>query len=140
MAAEDPRRPHRAPSGLGAAGKSLWRRLCDTYDFEVHELAVVELAARQADDVAALEAAIAEAGVTVRGSAGQPRLNAAVTEVRQGRLALAKILGQLALPAETEPDERPMTARQRQAQKAANARWTARDSLADRRAGRGSVA
>ena len=95
---------------------------------------------RSSTTLAALEAAIAEAGVTVRGSAGQPRLNAAVTEVRQGRLALAKILGQLALPAETEPDERPMTARQRQAQKAANARWTARDSLADRRAGRGSVA
>ena len=80
---------------------------------------MLEAAARQADDIAALEEAISRDGVTVAGSAGQPRLNGAVSEVRQGRLALSKILGAIAWPT----DERPMTVTQRKARDAARARW-----------------
>lgn len=116
---EMPSRTHRAPSKLGPAGRALWRNVTADFDFGASELAVLAAACRQADDVALLEAAIVADGVTVTGSQGQPRLNAALTEVRQGRLALAKLLGALALP--DEDDDRPMTASQRRAQKAGRA-------------------
>ena len=126
-----PERPKpRAPSGLGTSGRALWRRLVGSYEFVEHELALLEVACRQADDVAALEELIAADGLIVAGSSGQPRLNAAVTEVRQGRLALGKLLGQLALPDE---DDRPMTASGSQARKAADARWSRKRREAERR-------
>lgn len=120
----------RTPTGLGAAGKALWRRLVVTFDFAEHELALLEVACRQADDVAALEKVIAKDGIVVPGSAGEPRLNGAVAEVRQGRLALGKLLGQLALPDE---DDRPLTAASLQARKAADARWSRKRAERERR-------
>lgn len=122
----------RTPSGLGDAGRALWRRLVGVFEFAEHELALLEVACRQADDVAALEALIREQGLVVEGSAGQQRLSAAVTEVRQGRLALAKILGALALPDE---NDKPMTESARRAQHAARARWGQVRALEERRAG-----
>jgi hypothetical protein len=121
------------PAGVGTAGGALWRRLVAAYDFEPHEQAMLEVACRQADDVAALENLIAEQGMTVAGSQGQPRLNAAVAEVRQGRLALGKLLGALALP---DDADRPMTGASRTAQKAANARWGRKRAEQERLAGR----
>ena len=107
------------PAGLGPAGKKLWSDLSAVFDLDAPELPLLAAAARQADDIARLEEAIARDGVTVEGSAGQPRLNGAVSEVRQGRLALAKILGSVAWPT----DEKPMTVTQRKARDAARARW-----------------
>lgn len=115
-----PKRPS-APSGLRPAGRRLWRQVVADFDGSPHELALLALACRQADDVAALEDLIASDGLVVEGSAGQPRLNAAVTEVRQGRLALAKLLDQLALPA--DDDRAGRSPASRKAQKAARARW-----------------
>ena len=43
-------------------------------------------------------------GLTVRGAAGQWRLNAAVTELRQGRLALARLLEQVCLDRVRAPE------------------------------------
>jgi len=50
------------------------------------------------DEIDALTAAIARDGVTVPGSAGQTRTHPAINEVRQHRLALGRLLAQLALP------------------------------------------
>ena len=111
---------HEVPDGLDTAGTALWSALVADYSFDPHELAVLGVACRQADDVAALEAVIRSDGYTVAGSAGQPRLNGAVSEVRQGRLALGKLLGALALP---DDDGKPLTRAQRQAQHAARVRW-----------------
>ena len=108
------------PTGLGPAGRKLWNDLAGAFDLEDHELPMLAAAARQADDISALEKAIARDGVTVEGSAGQPRLNGAVSEVRQGRLALAKILGSVAWPTE---DGAALTTTQRKARDAARARW-----------------
>lgn len=120
------RRPA-APSGLGAAGRALWRRVTADLDFEGESRAVLELACRQADDVAALEELLATQGLVVNGSQGQPRLTPVVTELRQSRLALAKLLGDL--PALTEQG-RTMTAGQKRGRRAANARW---DRVRDRK-------
>lgn len=48
--------------------------------------------------MARLEADVRDRGTTVLGSAGQPVLNPAISEARQGRLALGKLLGAITLP------------------------------------------
>jgi len=113
--------PPKAPNGLEKAGAALWQSLTGAYDLEPWEATVLESACRQADDVARLEVVIARDGMVSTGSAGQPRLAQAVTEVRQGRLALARLLDTLRLPAEDEAAGR--TGRQVRAQRAARARW-----------------
>ena len=121
MTTDDQENRPDAPVGLAEAGGALWDSLTDAYEFGPHELAVLAVACRQADDVAALEALLVRDGLIVAGSNGQPRLNAAVTEVRQGRLALSKLLDQLALP--DDDAQVGLTPASRKAQKAANARW-----------------
>jgi hypothetical protein len=106
--------------GLGAAGKALWRRLLKVYELEEHEAALLTHACRQADDVAALEEVVGRDGYVVEGSQGQSRLNMAVTELRQSRLALGRLLAQVGFPDEAD---RPMTEKSRRAQRVANSRW-----------------
>lgn len=120
----------RQPAGLGPAGKGLWRSLVDVYLLDPREVAQLSAACRQADDVALLEAELANDGVIVTGSKGQPRLSGVVAELRQGRLAVSRLLGDLALP---DLDQKPMTARSARAKKAADFRWTRVRSLGERR-------
>jgi hypothetical protein len=94
--------------------------MTSAFDFDERERVVLEQACRQSDINARLDAMIAGDGLVVKGSTGQPRLSAAVGELRSGRLALTRLIRELALPDE---DGVSMTARQRQAQHAANARW-----------------
>lgn len=79
------------PKGLGNAGQALWRAihkgLPDGWELDEREVAILELAARQADAVAELEAIIAAEGTMAQGSTGQPVVHPAVMEARQGRLA-----------------------------------------------------
>ena len=51
-----------------------------------------------------LEEALRRDGVTIRGASGRWRLNAAATELRQGRLALAKLLEQVCLDRVRAPE------------------------------------
>lgn len=113
-----------SPKTLGTAGKALWRSIVkalpESMELDERELAILTLAARQADDVAKLEALVKKAGPMAKGSAGQPVLHPAVTEARMGRLAIDRLLGRLSLPAE---DDAPRTEASRRAQRAARARW-----------------
>jgi hypothetical protein len=70
-------------------------------ELDQREEALLDLAARQAADVAAAEADIAARGHLVEGSRGQKVVNPSVAEVRQSRLALGRLLGQLDLPEST---------------------------------------
>jgi hypothetical protein len=105
---------------LGDAGTALVARirraLGDAYELDEREEALLDLAARQADDVARLEADVRDRGTTVLGSTRQPVLNPSISESRQGRLALAKILGAISLP----DSEREAVGR---ARAAAEERW-----------------
>ena len=67
--------------------------LPDGVELDEREEAILDLAARQARDVAAAEADIAGRGYLVEGSRGQKVLNPSIAEARQGRLALGKLLG-----------------------------------------------
>jgi hypothetical protein len=85
-------------------------------ELDEREEAILDLAARQAKDVAAAEADIADRGYLVPGSRDQKVVNPSVAEVRQSRLALGKLLGQLDLPESTKDAVRG-------ARQAAEARW-----------------
>jgi uncharacterized protein with von Willebrand factor type A (vWA) domain len=106
------------PAGLGKAGKRVWGSILREFQLDARELLVLEQAGAQADAVEALELEIASAGLVSRGSRGQPRLSPTVSELRQARLSVAKLLRDLALP-----DRDGGTATTRRARKAAEARW-----------------
>ena len=108
----------RTPGGLEKPGKRLWSAILDEFALDSRELFVLEQAARQADAVAALEAEIEASGLVSRGSRGQMRLSPTVTELRQARLAVSKLLSDLALP-----DVDDTAAASRRGLKAAEARW-----------------
>src|SRR5829696_1158230 len=63
------------------------------FEFDERERALIEIAAAQAADIDRLEVDIGERGIRVG-----DRLNPSVPEVRQSRVALARILGQVDLP------------------------------------------
>ncbi len=107
------------PDDLGPAGRALWAAVCDDFELSASERHLLLSACRQADDIALLEAALVESGPIVAGASGQPRLSMVVAELRQGRLALAKLVQALALPMD-EPDLSPVSQR---ARAAANSRW-----------------
>lgn len=111
-------------AALGTAGKRLHKQIIaglgKDWELDEREAEILRLACRQADDLHALEAAIRKHGVLTNGSQGQMVLAPWVTEARQARSAVSRLLGLLALPdSETEP----RTAAGRRGQKAANKRW-----------------
>lgn len=114
------------PAGLHRSGRHLWRQIQaavgDDFELDERETAILAMACRQADDLAALEEALDRDGVSVAGSAGQPRLNPLVTEIRQARLALNRLLGSVSIP---DAEAEPRTASSLRAQNAANKRWAA---------------
>jgi hypothetical protein len=114
--------PPKPPTGLGRAGQQLWRAIVKEWELDAREAAVLKRAAQQADANAALEKAIAKDGYMITGASGQRRLNSAVTELRNGRLAVARLLGEINLPAEGD-NAKGANAVSRKAQRAANARW-----------------
>lgn len=118
------KRAPKPPTGLREPGRALWRTLNaalpDDVEYDERERAILSLAARQADDAAALEEAVARDGATVAGSRGQPRLHPAVAELRQARIAISRLLGDLEIP---DAADRPTTMPARRARKAADVRW-----------------
>jgi P27 family predicted phage terminase small subunit len=120
----------RAPKGLGNSGRSLWsqiqKALPAQWELDERELAILAAACRQRDDLAKLEASIAKFGVMSVGSKGQPVVNPAVSEARQARLAIGRLLGEISLP--DEAANRPLTGRSRRAKHAADTRWNRRDA------------
>ena len=101
------------PPELDRTGRTLWESILsdapDDLALDARERSILATACAQADLNAALETQLNDDGLTVRGASGQWRLNAAATELRQGRLALAKLLEQVCLdrvqrPADELPD------------------------------------
>lgn len=83
-----------------------------THEWDPRESALLDLALRQARDLDLLEADVAVHGV--RSPAG--RLSTIVSEARQARVALARILGQVDVPDTVSPASL-------HGRKAAAARW-----------------
>ena len=119
------------PRDLGRAGRDLWRRVFAAFELDPVERVGLLLACRQLDDVARLEASLDRDGLIVAGSSGQPRLSAVVSELRQSRLAAARLLDALGLPVEGE-EPSTATPAARRARRAAQARWAGHVRPADR--------
>ena len=109
-----------APAKLSAKARRLWSSVTEKYDLRADELRVLEDACREVDLVERLEKALADGDLIVRGSQGQPVANPLVTEIRQHRGQLQRLLGSLKLPDE---DGRAAESRSSSARAAANARW-----------------
>lgn len=132
MTPTKPTRTSRA-APFGKAGTELWEAIIGTFDLAAHETVLVRSACAHADMIARLEALL-EDDLTTTGSTGQTRLNSAVGELRQCRLALSRLLTDLALPLDEVAESAPLLSpTQRRAQKAAKARHD-RDRLRHARA------
>jgi hypothetical protein len=97
--------------------RSIRSSLPPSHEWTERDGALLDLAERQAADIDRLEKDIAEQGVRIEGR-GATVLNQAFSEVRQGRVALGRLLGLVEIPGE------PSTGAQH-ARKAAQARWRA---------------
>ena len=122
--------PAKPPAGLGKVGKQLWRDVvadvAEGWQLDALDLARLEAACHAADRVDALEAAVDEDGLMIRGSTGQNVLHPAVSEARQQRALATALLGKV----ELTPGEKTghLSARQRnqrrdQLAEARKARW-----------------
>ena len=118
----------------GAAGMALWDAVTERYSLTPHESVLLGSACAHADLIARLEEMVA-ADLTTMGAAGQVRLSAAVTELRQSRLALSKLLTDLALPADVDEDAQPVKLTSPASQRASRAAQVRHDR-ARRRASR----
>jgi hypothetical protein len=122
---------HPLPEGLGDAGAALWGSVvADVAEgllLDARELHALHQAAVIEDQLAALDAAVVAEGVVTAGSKGQVRVNPAVSEARQLRLAQQRLLGSVELD---EPRSR--SPRSLSASRAAHTRW----ALEERRTGR----
>lgn len=110
----------RAPQGLGAAGRRLWRLVLRDYDLTVAELELLGQACRTADLIARLDALLAADDLVVAGSRGQPAVNPLAGQVAVQRRVLDALLRSLALPF---PDEHEGSRRSPAAVAAAQQRW-----------------
>ncbi len=90
--------PPPAPKEFGAAGRDLFADLTGRFRFSDVEMRTVNDACRTADVIAALQANIDENGVALVQPSGRIAANPACAEVRQQRLALARLIASLRLP------------------------------------------
>jgi hypothetical protein len=107
---------------FGPRGRAFHAAILAGFDLSGAELELLAEVCRSLDEIDALNAAVLRDGVTVEGSTGQTRVHPALGEVRQHRLALARLLGLLALP-----DEQGVTVTagvSARAKAAAQARWS----------------
>jgi hypothetical protein len=98
------RRPD-APEGLRAGGEAFWTAIVDQFELHPHELVLLREAARTIDLLDALQAAIDQDGVLQPWGEGV-RQHPAVPAVRDHRVALARLLASLGIPADPD-DDRP---------------------------------
>ena len=97
----------KAPPGLGAAGRKLWRDITaplteDDFELTSRERQWLHSAAKLTDRVVALEAVMAESDPVVQGVAKQPVSHPLLTEIRQHHQLIAQLLARLDLSTDDE--------------------------------------
>src|SRR3954467_12111108 len=95
--------PEKAPTGPGAEALALWSSVVDDYDLEEHERTLLVQAVRTVDLLEKLDAEVRRDGPLVESPQGR-KAHPAATEARQQRIALARLLAALRLPAGEEGD------------------------------------
>ena len=87
------------PEGFTAAGSALWNSVTGTFNLDQHLTAVLEAACREADVAAAADLAVAQAGAWITDARGNVRAHPGIAVARSSRLATARLLRALSLPA-----------------------------------------
>jgi hypothetical protein len=94
----------RVARGLRASGRRLWSSVLDDYELEEHERAMLLEACRSLDLLDELDKAVRRDGAVVSSPQGE-RAHPAAVEARQQKIALARLLAALRLPAGSEDDQ-----------------------------------
>lgn len=102
------------PAGARDAGRRLWLSVVSEYDLDEHETAILLEAVRTVDLLQELEARAAKDGAVIDSPQGL-RAHPAVVEARQQRIALARLLAALRLPAGEAGDRQANARPQRRA-------------------------
>lgn len=89
------------PKGTGPSGRVLWTDVLGKYELEEHEQALLREAVRSVDQLDELHAIVKRDGTIINGPSG-PRMHPAAVEARQLRIALARVIAALRLPADDD--------------------------------------
>ena len=87
----------RPPKGLGTDGRALWSAVLTDYELSTHEGTLLREACRTADSLDDLQALLEAEGLTSETSQGK-RIHPALAELRQQRIALARLFAALHIP------------------------------------------
>jgi hypothetical protein len=85
------------PEGLGASGAALWCAVVDALDLDEHEALALRELCRTADILDTLQAIVDRDGVLAESSQGM-RAHPALVELRQQRIAFARLVSAMQLP------------------------------------------
>jgi hypothetical protein len=110
------------PADLGDAGSALWASICAGWGLRADEAAILAMACKSLDDIAALEVALDGAELLIPGSARQQVANPLMAELRAIRGQLAALLRQLG-----RANDVAGPVKSARHVKAANARWSRAD-------------
>jgi hypothetical protein len=112
----------RYPTGLGKAGRGLWRQVTSAYELSPGELAALDRACRTVDLLARVDVVLTAQDLVQETAAGTPKPHPLILSVVQLQSSLSLLLRDLALPM---PDEDEGRRRSPAAVAAAQARWRA---------------
>lgn len=87
----------RPPAGLRKSGRALWSAVLDDFELTEHETVVLREACRTADSLDDLQTLLDAEGLMSETSQG-PRVHPALVELRQQRIALARLFAALHIP------------------------------------------
>ena len=88
---------HRPPAHLGRPGRRLWKSVTGEFALAPHQLELLRLAAEATDRADEARQLLDEQGLTFHDRAGLPRSRPEVAVERDSRLAVARLLRELAL-------------------------------------------
>jgi hypothetical protein len=88
------------PAELKASGRKLWRAILEVYELGEHEVIILREACRTVDLIDGLQDLLGD-GLMSKTSQGA-RVHPAAVELRQQRIALARLFAALRIPVDTE--------------------------------------
>src|ERR1035437_2217326 len=112
------------PAGLGAPGTRLWRQASGDFDLRADEVVLLGAACMTLDTIARLEEAMTDAPLVVEVSMHQLREHPPLSELRQQRLTVARLLRQLDLLDLDEMAQLRSAARSAKGRALARERWS----------------
>lgn len=105
-------------------GRRFWIATMKLFELTGPELEILSEAARTLDELDALRDSVTATSITTTGSRGQIVVNPALSEMRQARAELRRLLEMLSLPDPDQDSGKAVTgARSARAAKAAHTRW-----------------